>query len=123
MSKKVMVLSKALEGKDLDRIKFDEACRAYSVPASLVDLATVMLPDVLGLAELSLDVPKFDKKSNSLAIVMHKKNDGEESLILKLKVSFDDKTPHEFKLSTDGGETWKEITYKGSEEAAAPVEA
>jgi hypothetical protein len=124
MSKKVLVLSKELEGKNLNHIDFETVAKAYTVPAGLVDIASVMLPDIIGLGDLSLDIPKFDKKQNSMEICMHKKSDGEEKYILKLTVSFDEKKPHEFKVSTDGGETWKEVTYKGdSVGAAAPAEA
>ena len=73
MSKKVLVYSKALEGADLSKVKFEEVANAYSVPAGLVDIASVMLPEALGLSEFSLDVPKFDKKDNCLKIVLHKK--------------------------------------------------
>ena len=112
MSKKITVISKALEGKDLNRIRLDEAMKAYAVPAGLVDIASVLVPDLIGLGEFSLDVPKFDKKGNSLQMSLHKKKDGEEYFILKVVVSFDDKKPHELKMSTDGGKTWKEVSYK-----------
>jgi hypothetical protein len=123
MSKKVMVLSKKLEGRDLSHIDLESVCKAYTVPNSLVDIATVMLPNIIGLDDFSLDVPKFDKKQNSMEIVMHKKSNGDEKWILKIVVSFDDKKPHALQLSDDGGDTWKEITYKGNDETPAPAEA
>ena len=125
MSKKVLVKSKLLEGKDLNNIDLDTVVKAYTVPASLVSLASVMMPDILGLGSLSLDIPKYDKKKNTMEICLHKKNSAdEESIILKLVVSFDSDRPHEFKMSTDGGETWKEVTYKGdSVDTEVPAEA
>ena len=124
MSKKVLVMSKDLEGVDLNKVSFDKVCKAYTVPASLASFAGIMMPDILGLGDLTLDIPQFDKKKNVMEICLHKKSDGEEKYLVKLIVSFDEDKPHELKMSSDGGETWKELTYKGdSADASAAAEA
>lgn len=129
MKKKIVVAPASNNPINLDEMTIDQLVTEYHVPRGIFDTIGTVLPSFLkeGLKKFVLGVPTLDteKKVMKMKITIAGDKDKPDTII-KLQVSMTPEKPHKIKVSTDGGDTWKELSYttttddEGDEEVVAP---
>lgn len=120
MSKKkkneILVMPKSGRKFDLNNVSREDLVNEFKVPQSLFDIIGSLIPSFLNFDRFSIDPPKFDTDSQTLKLKLTINDDcGNPQYIIKLQIAFGDEGKHKVVFSTDGGETWRELTYKGAE--------
>jgi hypothetical protein len=128
--KKTIVVAPA-SGKPVDLANMDVATMMteYHVPKGIFDTISSIVPDFIkdGLKKFVIGVPTLDTEKQVMKIKITITGEGENpDTIVKLQVSMVPTVAHKIKVSTDGGETWKELSYMsttdedGNDEIVAP---
>ena len=83
--------------------------------------------NLFGLKKFIIGVPTLDTEKQVMKIKITITGEGDKpDTIVKLQISMVPTTAHKIKVSTDGGETWKELSYlsttdeEGNDEIVAP---
>jgi hypothetical protein len=132
MKKKQTILVSPASKKpvDLDSMDVDTLVKEYHVPRGIFDTIGAIVPSFLkeGLKRFCIGVPTLDteKQIMKMKITVNGETEDEPATIVKLQISMTGDKPHKIKVSTDGGDTWKELSYatttdyEGNEEVVAP---
>ena len=109
----ILVMPKSGRKFDLNNVSREDLVNKFKVPQSLFDIIGSLIPS---FDRFSIDPPKFDTDTQTLKLKLIINNDcGNPQYIIKLQIAFGDEGKHKVVFSTDGGNTWRELTYKGAE--------
>ena len=115
MSKKIMVLPASGKKFDMVAVTIEQVQKEFKVSQGLFKMASEVIPTLFNIGNFSIDVPMFDTKKHILSLALSVKEDGEDKYKIKFNVSFGD-DPHTVEVTTDGGKTWKKLSYSGPKE-------
>lgn len=131
MAKKTIVIAPASGAPvDLNNMDVNGLINEYHVPKNIISAIGSIVPDFIvdGLKKFVIGVPTLDteKQIMKIKITINPEKAEDPATIVKLQISMTGKNPHKIKVSTDGGETWKELSYatttdeEGNDEVVAP---
>ena len=112
-----MVMPASGVAPDLDNMDVDTMVAEYHVPKSIFDLISGAVPSFIkdGLKKFVSGVPTLDREEGVMKIDLTIKDDsGQPNILAKLRIDMTGSGNHTIKVSTDSGDTWRELTLKST---------